>query len=475
MGAWLQKNQDKMEKEMKKDLKTIDDVALTHDSWTSLATESYSCFTGHFISNDWQMRSVVMQTLKIEGQHTAVNIAQEILDCKSKWIDHTHEPVMVTDNAANERKAIEQELEWVRFGCYGHRINLMVKKATGIPELSKLLAKGRKLVTFLHSSTSAFAKLRDKQRLIFDMADERRTHNLKQDVPTRWNSTYEMLERLVEQTPPLMAMATDQSLPKNMRTSVKNSVYSFDEQSIAEKLVDLLKPFYMATSTVCGENSPTMHKIVILKRKLQLTVAPSPDDPAVIRNVKSVLQKEIEDRTYDDDEELLLMATVLNPFTKHLSYVTEEEKGKAQDMLLQKVKEVLNVKSPAVKVKEEPGLEREDEQQLPALPEEDVQESQDASNCKVEDASPQPSPKKMKMSFPDLDAWLMDGDMILCMGQEKQAAAETAKKEVDRYLSCVLKENTCPILARWKESNEKQKYKPGFQECHKVPEEWIIY
>jgi hypothetical protein len=69
----------------------------------------------------------------------------------------------------------------------------------------------------------------------------------------------------------------------------------------------------------------------------------------------------------------------------------------------------------------------------------------------VEDASPQPSPKKMKMSFPDLDAWLMDGDMILCMGQEKQADAETARKEVDRYLSCVLTDNTS-ILAWWKEN-----------------------
>ena len=48
---------------------------------------------------------------------------------------------------ANERKAYDL-LQWTRFGCYGHKINLMVKHDLGIPELSKIVAKGRKLVAY---------------------------------------------------------------------------------------------------------------------------------------------------------------------------------------------------------------------------------------------------------------------------------------------------------------------------------------
>ena len=200
MGDWLKKKQGQMTQAMKNELCQLSDIAITHDSWTSVATESYNCVTGHFINIDWELRSVVLETEKQTGSHTSVSIAEGMEKCKERWVPKVEIPTAVTDNAANEKKAFEQVLKWPRFGCYGHRINLMVKKATGIPEMSKLLAKGRKLVQFFHQSTSASDKFHEKQKLLFD--DAQQNHNLKQDVVTRWNSTYEMLERLVEQSPP---------------------------------------------------------------------------------------------------------------------------------------------------------------------------------------------------------------------------------------------------------------------------------
>lgn len=51
-------------------------IALTHDGWTSCATESYSTVTGHFITDDWELRSVVLQTSQIQGSHTSEKIAE---------------------------------------------------------------------------------------------------------------------------------------------------------------------------------------------------------------------------------------------------------------------------------------------------------------------------------------------------------------------------------------------------------------
>ena len=50
-------------------------MAITHDGWSSCATESYSTVTGNFISRAWELRSVVLHTQHVQGSHTGERIA----------------------------------------------------------------------------------------------------------------------------------------------------------------------------------------------------------------------------------------------------------------------------------------------------------------------------------------------------------------------------------------------------------------
>ena len=50
-------------------------MTITHDGWSSCATESYSTVTGHFISRAWELRSVVLHTQHVQGSHTGERIA----------------------------------------------------------------------------------------------------------------------------------------------------------------------------------------------------------------------------------------------------------------------------------------------------------------------------------------------------------------------------------------------------------------
>ena len=91
-------------------------------------------------------------------------IADALKEVKEQW--SLPEIIAVTDNAANEKKAFEI-LQWTKFGCYGHRINLVVKNALNAPkEIVNVIAKaqGRKLVTFFHQSSSANDMLQVKQK-----------------------------------------------------------------------------------------------------------------------------------------------------------------------------------------------------------------------------------------------------------------------------------------------------------------------
>ena len=53
-------------------------IALTHDGWTSCATESYDTITAHFINKDWELRTAVLHTSKVEGSYTGEHIAEQL-------------------------------------------------------------------------------------------------------------------------------------------------------------------------------------------------------------------------------------------------------------------------------------------------------------------------------------------------------------------------------------------------------------
>jgi hypothetical protein len=61
-------------------------MAITHDGWSSCATESYSTVTGHFITSDWELRSVVLHTAHVQGSHTSEKIADGLKGIYQKFI-----------------------------------------------------------------------------------------------------------------------------------------------------------------------------------------------------------------------------------------------------------------------------------------------------------------------------------------------------------------------------------------------------
>ena len=74
----LVKKQEDVRGKLLLDLKTATAVALTQDRWTSCATESFLAVTAHFIDPQWNLKAAVLQTKKVEGSHTAENIAQSL-------------------------------------------------------------------------------------------------------------------------------------------------------------------------------------------------------------------------------------------------------------------------------------------------------------------------------------------------------------------------------------------------------------
>ena len=104
-----------------------------------------------------------------------------------------------TDNCANMIRAIQIN-DWLNVHCFSHTLNLAVGKVLLLPEVSKAVAHCRRLVSDFHHSSKSTYLLKAKQEDLHHP-----THSLIGDVVTRWNSTFYMVERVLEQQQPLCA------------------------------------------------------------------------------------------------------------------------------------------------------------------------------------------------------------------------------------------------------------------------------
>ena len=112
-------------------------VSITTDCWTSHATESYMTVTAHFVSNEYELKSYILQTQELDERLTAEHLAKEFENCALEW--GLNKPTIVSDNASNILIAVKI-LNWRSVPCLAHTINLA---ALRINFVSKILAKSQ--------------------------------------------------------------------------------------------------------------------------------------------------------------------------------------------------------------------------------------------------------------------------------------------------------------------------------------------
>lgn len=136
--------------------------------------------------------------------HTSANLAEGLKETVLEWkLERPGTTIAVTTyNARNIVNAVSEAGLGPQIGCFAHTINLASQKATGLNQISRLLGKVRRIVSFFHRSPTAAHILQRKQEMLI------------QDVTTQWNSSYDMLERYFEQQAAVSSALTEQALKK---------------------------------------------------------------------------------------------------------------------------------------------------------------------------------------------------------------------------------------------------------------------
>lgn len=138
-------------------------VSITVDGWTSCATDSYITITAHYVNDEWDLQSHVLQTRVFNDSHTGVNLAALLQDVLREWNITEKNPALVTDNARNMLVAGAGAEITPHVRCVAHTLNLASQKALKMDRVSELLVKVRKVVTYFHKSPQAAEVLREIQ------------------------------------------------------------------------------------------------------------------------------------------------------------------------------------------------------------------------------------------------------------------------------------------------------------------------
>lgn len=167
-------------------LKSTDYVSVTTDIWSITHTHhSFMSLTAHFIAcSSMEKKHVMLSARKFDQSHNAENVAAAILSHVQSWENLV---CVLRGNAANLIAGM-RVANIPSLPCLAHSLQL-IKDGVFQPAVQKLLSCARSIVGHYHRSNVAFQTFQTIQRQL-GLPE----HCLIQDVPTRWNSSYYMLE-----------------------------------------------------------------------------------------------------------------------------------------------------------------------------------------------------------------------------------------------------------------------------------------
>ena len=195
------------------------------------------------------MTSYCQQTHYLLKDHTGANIAEVLEETLQQWKLEDKKLVgITTDSGANVKLACSL-LNWVRLSFFGYNLNLAVEKGLNDTRVLRGLRVCR-------SAVAAFSRSWKKQRDLVVAQEQKGLPicKLKVDVVTRWGSTYDMVERMLEQVDAVRSVLSDDRGSSHLTPT-------WQDRDILESVAATLKPLKCMTDALAGENCVTVSAV----------------------------------------------------------------------------------------------------------------------------------------------------------------------------------------------------------------------
>ena len=173
-------------------------MSITTDAWTACNNQGYLSVTLHWIDQEWNMKSILLDLIPIHESHTGLIFAENVFNTLETYHLGNKILAVTTDNAANmitfgqhlkEMLNDNYNNDFMHFRCAAHILNIAVQE--GIKLINNPIEKARKFASKIKNSQPLFEEL----KRIFEMK-EKPFLVPEVDIPTRWNSLYLSIQKL---------------------------------------------------------------------------------------------------------------------------------------------------------------------------------------------------------------------------------------------------------------------------------------
>ncbi|CAH2278223.1 zinc finger BED domain-containing 4 [Pelobates cultripes] len=303
-------------------------IHFTAGIWMSSQTREYLTLTAHWVTFDSSFRphsndyhcSALLHVSQIDCDYNGVSVQKHLEYLWDSWITSfgLKMGITVTDNHSIGKTLNESEHSSVQ--CFGHTVDLIVNEAIKSQRMvQNLLSIARKICERVHRSTKAKEKLSELQNE-YGLP----LHSLIQDVPSKWNTSFHMLERLIEQKRAIDEM----SIECNFRELI-----SCDQWEVMQSVCHALKPFEAARremSMHMATLSQVIPMIHILNRKIEMLFEETMGIDTMLKSLKEAMVCRLSSTLHDPR---YIFATLLDPRYKASLFAEEEAEEYKQGLI----------------------------------------------------------------------------------------------------------------------------------------------
>ena len=302
----------------------VEYYSFTTDIWsTSVSNDCLLSLTAHWLSPSFERMTAILHAQPIHGSHTGYNLCELYQSMLTKWnIASNQVHIVIQDNASNMIRAMK-DASYEHLGCMAHTLQLIVHDGVlSQRAVQNLTAICRSIVGHFKRSALAYDYLRTIQSNL-----HLPQHRLKQDVSTRWNSTLYMLQVIIEQKMALAAYSTEHNDTPQLTTH---------QLDLASKVVNVLTSIEEITKSICTDEA-SVSLIIPFVRALRLTLEKRNNDTGVCTMKAEMLASLNRRYAGIEKNELLVIATVLDPRFKDKFFTSSTDRVNAIDLIKSKI------------------------------------------------------------------------------------------------------------------------------------------
>jgi len=329
---------------LKEELKNISSrICLTSNLWTSCTTEGYIALTTHYVDSNWKLKSKILNFCHLLLPHTGFELSKKINECLHEWgieerifsltLDHVSSNDVLIKTLKSQfvlQNSLICDGEFFHVRCCAHILNLMVQE--GLKVIGDTLNQIRESIKYVMGSESRMMKFKQCFEKIGDI---NALSALCVDVPTRWNSTFFMLQSALKY----------QQVFSSLHLVDENYKYCPSEEKWkrVEKISAFLSPFYEITNLISASSYPTSNLYFLQVWNIQCLLMDSvKDEDEAIRDMAERMIVKF-DKYWNEYSIVLAFGAILVPRIKleTLGFCYERIDPLCWEVKLEKIKEKL--------------------------------------------------------------------------------------------------------------------------------------